>query len=494
MAIAAPLASPQLAYDDLRGFIARSQDVDEWRQIDGADWNEEIAALTEAAVELIPEPPMLIFDNIKGYPAGHRVLTLTTGSTRRSAVAYGLSPDLSKLEMVRASARRIGSVRPIEPVEVTTGPVMQNRLTGDDIDLFALPAPRWHRGDGGRYIGTGDAVINRDPTSGYVNAGTYRVQVHDRDLLGLWMSPGQQGREICSRYWARGESCPVVMTFGGDPAVFMGSTSKLPWGQSELAWAGGLRGKPLEVIRGPLTGLPIPASEEIAIEGEVPPPGAEWRDEGPFGEWPGYYSGGSLGTGEPQPVVRVKAMYHRDQPIIRGDPPMWSRLLNQKIPAWAGVLWDQIERAGVPDVVGVYTFNFYFVVIAIKQRYAGHAKQAGMAALACSAAARNGRYVVIVDDDIDVTNMQEVLWAMETRVDPVNDIDVIDGAWSTPLDPMMPPSKRVSGDHTNSRAVFYAVRPFHWLDKFPQVSRAERSKRLEVIEKYRSVMPFPRGY
>ena len=112
-------------------------------------------------------------------------------------------------------------------------------------------------------------------------------------------------------------------------------------------------------------------------------------------------------------------------------------------------------------------------------------------ALSCAAANRNGRYVVVVDEDIDPTNMKEVLWAMMTRVDPPTNIDIIDGCWSTPLDPRMPPEKRDNKDHTNGRAIFYAVRPYHWKDKFPKVSRSSRELREKTIAKFRGVIPFP---
>jgi 4-hydroxy-3-polyprenylbenzoate decarboxylase len=152
-----------------------------------------------------------------------------------------------------------------------------------------------------------------------------------------------------------------------------------------------------------------------------------------------------------------------------------------------------LESAGVQDVTGVYNFTNYIYVVAIKQRYAGHAKQAGMIAAAASASARHGRYVVVVDDDIDPTNLKEVLWAMMTRVDPATNIDIVDGCWSTPLDPRMPPSKRESKDHTNSRAIFFAVRPFEWRDKFPQTSRTSRELREQVMKKFGGVIPFPKG-
>lgn len=156
-----------------------------------------------------------------------------------------------------------------------------------------------------------------------------------------------------------------------------------------------------------------------------------------------------------------------------------------------GLLWDQLESMGVQDVVGVYDYSRYLWVVGIKQRYGGHARQVGHAAIAAAASARDGRYVVVVDEDIDPTNLKEVLWAMMTRVDPKTDIEIVEGSWSTPLDPRMPPEKKAARDYTNSRAIFYALRPFAWRDNFPKVSRASRQLRETVVEKYRNILPFP---
>ena len=141
-------------------------------------------------------------------------------------------------------------------------------------------------------------------------------------------------------------------------------------------------------------------------------------------------------------------------------------------------------------VLGIAAF---LDAVSIKQRYAGHAKQAGHAAIAAGASARDGRYVVVVDEDIDPTNLKEVLWAMMTRVDARTDIEIIEGCWSTPLDPRMAPEQKKNKDHTNSRAIFYAVRPFAWRDKFPKVSRVRRELRDEVVNKFKEFLPFPRS-
>jgi len=481
---------PQV-FDDLRQFIEAAKKMSDWKEIKGADWDLQIGTLIEAAAELIPQPPMLIFDDIKGYPSGYRILSLPYANYRRVALALGLPYDKSKLELVRLASRKIRSAQSIPPKEVTRAPVAENVMTGEQVNLLKFPVLRSHESDGGRYIGTGDVIINADPDSNFINMGTYRMQVHKADMLGVWISPGQQGRQICMKYWEKGQSCAVVAAFGQDPMTFLASMTKFPWQKSELDVVGGLRGRPLEVFKGPVTGLPIPAHAEIAIEGYIPPPNEEAHDEGPFGEWTGYYSGGTVGTGESQPVVKVKAIYHRDNPILDDEAPLWPGAVRFDLNLRAGLLWDQMESAGIQDVVGVYGLSNYLYAVAIRQRYAGHARQAAHAVLSCSAAARHGRYIVVVDEDIDPTNLKEVLWAMMTRVDPKTDIEMIDGCWSTPLDPRMPPEKRAARDHSNSRAIFYAVRPYAWRDKFPKTSRASRELFEKVVNEFRDVLPFP---
>jgi 4-hydroxy-3-polyprenylbenzoate decarboxylase len=135
--------------------------------------------------------------------------------------------------------------------------------------------------------------------------------------------------------------------------------------------------------------------------------------------------------------------------------------------------------------VGVCQYTNYLVAIAIRQRYAGHAKQAAHAALSCSATGADGRYIVVVDEDIDPTNLNEVLWAMTTRVEPTTDIEIVPDCRGTPLDPRMEPEKRAAGDFTGGRALIYAVRPFAWRERFPKSSRSDPALRRAMMERYR---------
>ena len=226
----------------------------------------------------------------------------------------------------------------------------------------------------------------------------------------------------------------------------------------------------MKVVRGRHTGLPFPADAEIVLEGFVDP--VERRLEGPFGDWTGYYDSGA----HPEPVVHISAIYHRNDPILLGCPPQRppDEMCRYRAITRSAMLRENIERAGVPDVSMAWAHEIgnarMLLGIAIRQRYAGHSKQAGHIAAMCHAGAYAGKYVVVVDEDIDVSNLEELIWAMITRSDPATSIDIINGAWSTLLDPRIPPWEKAAGNTTNSRAIIDACRPFHWKEQFPMTN------------------------
>jgi len=180
----------------------------------------------------------------------------------------------------------------------------------------------------------------------------------------------------------------------------------------------------------------------------------------------GYYASGSPQT----PVIHVERVYHRTDPIILGCPQGKPPHEDNRFLAYlkSALAWDQLEKAGVPNVRGVWMppvgGNRLMTIVAIEQSYPGHARQAGLIASQCAAAVYMGRYVVVVDTDIDIANMDDVLWAMTTRVDPVRDIEIISGAYSGPLDAALPPDDRA----TSSRAIIDATRPYAWKDRFAE--------------------------
>ncbi len=479
----APRLAQSLQHRDLRDWIRLAQDLGQLQTIDGADWDLEIGGLSELLALEPGHHRCLLFDNIKGYQAGWRVVTDVFASKELGAIALGLPHDQSRSEIEQAWRAKSRQLKLTPVKEVTTGAVLENVVRGDDIDLFRFPTPRWHEADTGRYLGTGDQVITRDPDTGQINVGTYRMMIQGRDKIGLYISPGHHGRIHRDKYFARGEPMPVAAVFGAHPLLFAASSSGLPPSTNEYEWAGAVKGEPLEVIRGPVTGLPIPAHAEIVVEGFVHP--ERLMEEGPFGEWTGYYASAV----RQEPFVQVEALYHRDDPIILGycptRPPGATHEVARTIINAA--LWDALEAAGVPDVRAVSmapSAGRGMVVISICTRYAGHARQAALVASQCREAAYLGRYIVVVDEDIDPNNVDEVLWAMWTRSDPEESLDLIRSCWSTPLDPRIPPEKRARREFTNSRLIIDATRPFHWKQEFPAVSSASPELRAALRDKW----------
>jgi len=468
---------------DLREAIQRFEQSGELLRIRGASWKLEMGTLAEI-VYRGENPPAILFEDIPGYPKGFRALSGATNSAKRLAITLGFPVPSHPLDVVRAYRDRMKTHKPIPPRVVKTGAVLENILSGKDIDVLKFPAPLLHEQDGGRYIGTDDLVIMRDPELNWVNCGTYRSMVQGPDKVGLWISPGKHGRQIREKYFKQGKPCPVLISCGHDPLLFLAGGNEIRFGLSEYDYAAGHRGLPYDVIESEIYKLPMPAHAEIVLEGAMHP--GETLPEGPFGEFTGYYAGGK----SEQPVVRIERIYHRHQPILGLACPMVppSDFSFSKCVMKAGMIWDEVERAGLPGVKGVWVHEpgcaRMFNVISIKQAYAGHARQAGHLAAACQSGSYLGRFVVVVDEDIDPSNLDQVLWAMCTRCDPVEDIDFIKRAWSGPLDPRLP-----KGRTANSRAIFDACRPYEMLGEFPSVVRASSELREQVLRKFEAQLP-----
>lgn len=481
-----------MAFNDLREFIAEVAQLGECRTIEGADWETEIGTLSELEAEQ-PNPRLLLFDKIGDYPPGYRVVSNLFSTPRRTALALGLPPEAKGVELVQAFKEKLkAGIKLIPPVEVKTAPVKENVHTGDKVNLLEFPVPKWHELDGGRYIGTADCVITRDPEEGWVNFGTYRVQVHDRSTATIRIARSRDGYLIARKYWAKGKPCPVAVSCGQEPLLFSAASwERVPWGVSEYDFAGGLGNKPIQITRGVTTDLPVPATSEIVLEGELMSPEVETLTEGPFGEWPGYYNGPFQ-----EPVFRVKAILHRNDPILQGSPP--SRFPG----AWtvgrhwqkAAALWNELEKQ-IPGVRGVRVIEdasvHPMVVISLKQEYEGQAKQAALLATACSATAFCLRFVIVVDEDIDPFNTSEVLWALGTRCEPETAIDIIRGvrglhgvAWESP-------ENRRLGTSEQSMAIILACKPFHWIKQFPPAIKSSPERLEKTRKKWAHLLGYP---
>jgi UbiD family decarboxylase len=466
-----------MAFPDLRSFVDGAASIGEVKTIHGAHWNLEIGCLTELMAE--QDGPLLLFDSIPDYPKGFRIVTNVLATPRRFALALGLPTDLPKLDTLKAWREKIRGLKPFPPVEISSGPVTENVLQGDRMDLGIFPTPKWHEHDGGRYIGTGDMVVIKDPDSSWINVGTYRASVAGKNRLTLWIIEHKHGKQIARKYWQQQRACPVAIVLGCEPATWMAAPSASKAGVSEYEYAGALRSRPVEVIRAPFTGLPVPATSEIVIEGEIPPPEEESAMEGPFGEWPGYYTH----SGQ-ECVVRVKQILHRNDPILLGNPPLLPITQRYGLPLFAARIWDHLEQSGVSDVQGIWCHcHTLMVVVSLKQRYPGHAMHALTAMAGLQTGASMYRYFIAVDDDIDPVDMKQVIWAMCTRVDPAESIQLLK-SWSSDLDPRLEPEKRDKGDFTMSRMLIDACKPFTWRDRFPLANKFSAKMRNEIWEKW----------
>ena len=301
---------------------------------------------------------------------------------------------------------------------VDSGPVTENIVRDNEVDMLKFPVPIHHEDDGGRYIGTACGVVTRDPDTGRINVGTYRVQVKSGNTCASYISNGKQGRIHRDKYLKAGKPCPVVIIVGCDPITYLAAGYTMPDAMPEYEWAGGLMDRPMELVTGEVTGLPFPARAEIVLEGEISP--TETTLEGPFGEWHGYYAG----EAKDEPVIRIKRIYHRNDPILTcaaSNKPPHSHLFERCFLRSAALL-DALEGAGIPDVRGAWLHQAgagrTFCVVSIKQRYHGHSTQVGLVASQVASVGYISRWIVVVDDDVDPTDIHDVIWAMGTRCDP----------------------------------------------------------------------------
>ena len=474
-----------MAKQDLQTWLAELEAAGDVQHVSGADRETEIGGIVDIYMRKMGRQ-LLLFDDIPGYQKGFRVMANILTSVPRINRTLGLPPDTSEVENVRYWRDYFRSAKMIPPVNVNGGALMENVYYDGDIDLLKIPTPRWHELDGGYYIGTGCMVIMKDPDSGWINYGAYRIQAHDKQTASVMTSKGKHGNLIMRKYHERGEPCPIAVVVGMHPALFMVAGLEIPYGKNEYDAAGGLLGEPVEIINGPMTGLPIPAHAEIAFEGTVSP--NDFVEEGPLGEWTGYYAGGR----KPEPAIRITSFMHRNNPILLGAvpavPPNDDTFYRGTYRS--GAIWHQLEAAGVPEVKGVWAHpaggSRLWFTVAIKQMYGGHSKQAGLIASQCHAGAYANRVVIVVDDDINPADMDEVVWAMCTRMDARDGVQTLNGCWSTHLDPMSYPE----GLHAfNSRLVIDACKPWARKDTFPPVARSSKKLDDHIKAKFAKVLP-----
>ena len=404
-----------MAFNNIREFIAALEGSGDLVRVgEQVDWELEAGAVTRRSYET--GGPAVLFENIKDYPRGYRILGGSLGSYRRVAVAMGLDPNTPVPDIHSEYEQR--EQHPIKPVVVGTGPCKENVVVWEDIDLHRFPAPMIHDGDGGRYLGTWDVVITRDPDTGWTNWGMYRFMINTpRTLTGDPSIVSHLGMVFTQKYIPQERAMPMALVIGADPLTSMVATAGYGIGVDEADMAGALRREPVELVKCETSDLMVPAHAEIVIEGDILP--SAIAPEGPFGEYPGYRTEKAR-TGV---VCQVKAITYRTDPIITmislGVPVDDSSVAAALT---AGIsMKRRLLRHDIP-VTNVYAPPegvTHLVVVGVKEGGAEMARRIGEVFLARRV---NVNKVIVVDEDVDVFDMGQVLHAFAVKCHPLTGV------------------------------------------------------------------------
>jgi len=450
--------SDDAAYQSLRGFIARLEREHPALVVRIAEPVDLAYQMQALALELERRRrfPVLIFEQVRGHtmPVVSNVMASRTGL----ALALGVAD----LELPEAYAARLKE--PVKPV-VLGRPPFPVSVARDNADLGTLPIPTYFPGDGGPYL-TAGLLVARDPATGVSTAGFHRFQVKSPNRLGVSLHSRRRMFEFQQRAEKAGHSLECAIALGLHPAVGMGSLSYPPPEISKFEVVGGLLGEPMQLRRAETMDLDVPAWAEIVIEGEILPGVRE--PEGPFGEFTGYFSRRSTDNVfvARAVVLREGAWFHS---IASGRAP------DHILPL--GVLREaeirNALRRVVPGVRAVHvptsggaSFTAY---VSIRQTRPGEAKHAISVVLGVD---HYLKLVVIVDEDIDVFDESDVLWAMATRVQADRDLVVIGGSLGAILDPSASPdgltaklgidATRAFGETGGAEKLVMAETPMEW--------------------------------
>lgn len=441
-----------MTFNDNRQFVeALAKTGDVVRIQKEVDWDLEASAITGRSCEM--QGPACLFEKLKLYPEGGRILGAPLATYRRLAIALGM-PAASPIDSIFDEyERRV--TKPLKPVIVKDAPCKENKLLGKDVDLYKFPVPTVHDGDGGRYIGTWHCVITRHPESGWTNWGMYRLMVYNRNTIGGYLRPFSHFGMALEYYEGKGLPMPVAVAIGPDPLCALVAASPFRIGEDEVDFAGALRQKPVELVKAETNDLLVPAHAEIILEGEILP--KVKLPEGPFGEFPGYRTQGA----SPQRVFKVKAITYRSNPIICMSPEGVGITDGKIGPSLAGALGmkERLKRHGVP-VVNVYIPPEMGSLVAVVSVSESEPMMAQKVTSVLHARRVSVPKIIIVNADIDVFNLSEVMHALGTRLHPVRGVTSDPNRVGWTLVPYLSPEERSS--EKLATGIFDCTWPAQW--------------------------------
>jgi 4-hydroxy-3-polyprenylbenzoate decarboxylase len=413
----------------LREFVAELEAIGEIQPIgQEVDWNLEMGAIIRRSYDL--RAPAPLFNAITGIEPGFRVLGAPGGLSGQAALRYarvalalGLSADAGGLEIIEALAA--ARARPgIPPRLVAEGACQENVLIGDDVDLMRFPTPWIHGGDGGRYINTYGINIVRTPDGRWTNWSINRMMLADAKRLACLIPPNQHLGMIDAEWKQRGERTPIAVALGAEPGLAYVAGMPLPAEISESDYMGAYFGEPIDVVACQTIDLQVPASAEIVIEGYISHD--ETAMEGPMGEYAGYVA---PPPGTLKPVLEVTAVTYRNQPIlpvvaagkpVEEDHTVWG------LPHAAEML-HELRSADLP-VAGcwmVLESANSWLVVAVRGDWHERlgigsrdlAQRVGDIVFPSKAGFGIPK-ILLMEDNVDITDVNDVVWAFGSRAHP----------------------------------------------------------------------------
>jgi UbiD family decarboxylase len=424
---------------DLRDWIERLEERDLLRRITAkVDWNHEIGSICRAVFG--KKGPALLFENIKDHENTfcRKLFVGGLGTEERVKLCLGLTGDTKLRDAVDYLRKKIGGG--VKPVLLQSGPVQENVLMGDQVDLFQIPVPWWHHLDGGRFIDTFSGIITKDPETGRVNIGMYRGMLVGKNKIAKLLLRSQDWGKHYTKWEALGKPMPVAIFYGGDDLLSLLAACPFPNtpGVSEFEIAGAVRGEPVQLVKCKTIDVEVPANAEIVVEGHITT--KELIMEGPFGEYTGYYGGGS----SHKPTMTVQCLTYRNDPIFRGSvegirPGMPNEDSSFVPITSSAIAWNTLDVAEVPGVLDVYVpavgagTNIY---VQIHKQYRGHAKHVANTLWGSKSSQWMWKNVMVVEEDIDIRKQEDIEWAWAYRVNAGDgDITIFGPTSGSPLDP-----------------------------------------------------------
>ncbi len=394
--------------------------------------------------------PVIRFEDINGSELP--LATNMFGSYELLGLALGVDPGEPKSAILGRFRERVANPLPTETVERAAAPVKQVVWEGADIDLAKLPIVHHAEKNSGKYISVGCLVL-RDPDTGVLNAGMYRHEVKGKDRIACMFNPAHHGGYLYRRYKELGKRMEAVLFLGHHPAAVIGALARGPMDSDELQIMGGLMDEPLEVVQADTVDLPVPAFAEIAIEGYLDP--HDESADGPFAEYTGFYGPAK----DPVGLMHITAITMRSDAIYHDLDPAHPEHNLAGALTFESSVFDNVKNL-VPTVTGVYmpasggcVFTAY---VGIKKRVPGEGMSAGMAAIT---AEPNLKIAVVVDDDIDIYDESQVLWAIATHFEADKGLAVIPNAMGAHLNPAAYGEVRHEKGPMNTKIVIDATRP-----------------------------------